>query len=84
MKTKEELNALKEEIESMNKKLVGLTEEEIAQITGGGQNYWMPNKTSEDGGIIGGGSKWPYSKDAGSVDSGSKWPYSKDAGKPIV
>ena len=54
MKTKEELNALKEEIESLNKKLAGLTEEEMEQIVGGGQNYWLPKKPSEDGGIIGG------------------------------
>ena len=35
MKTKEELNALKEEIESMNKILADLTEEELKQIFGG-------------------------------------------------
>ena len=32
MKTKEELNALKEEVETLNKKLAELTEEELAQI----------------------------------------------------
>ena len=36
MKTKEELNALKEEVETVNKKLADLTEEELAQVTGGG------------------------------------------------
>ena len=36
MKTKEELNALKEEVEAVNEKLAELTPEEIAQITGGG------------------------------------------------
>ena len=36
MKTKEELNVLKEEVEALNKKLHELTEEEIAQVTGGG------------------------------------------------
>ena len=36
MKTKEELNALKEEVESVNEKLAELTPEEIAQVTGGG------------------------------------------------
>ena len=36
MKTKEELNALKEEVETLNKKLCELNEEELAQITGGG------------------------------------------------
>ena len=35
MKTKEELNAIKEEVESVNEKLQELTEEEIAQVTGG-------------------------------------------------
>ncbi len=35
MKTKEELNALHEEYESMNKKLAELTEEELAQVAGG-------------------------------------------------
>ena len=37
MKTKEELNALKEEVEALNKKLAELTEEELAQVTGGQQ-----------------------------------------------
>ena len=35
MKTKEELCALKEEIEALNKKLHELTEEELAQVIGG-------------------------------------------------
>ena len=35
MKTKEELNALKKEAETVNEKLQELTEEEIAQVTGG-------------------------------------------------
>ena len=35
MKTKEELNALKEEVETLNKKLQELTEEELAQVSGG-------------------------------------------------
>ena len=35
MKTKEELNALKEEIETVNKKLAELTDEELAQVSGG-------------------------------------------------
>lgn len=34
MKTKEELSALKEEAEALNKKLHELTEEELAQVTG--------------------------------------------------
>ena len=35
MKTKEELNALKEEVETVNRKLLELTEEELADVTGG-------------------------------------------------
>ena len=35
MKTEEELNALKEEVETLNKKLAELTEEELAQVSGG-------------------------------------------------
>ena len=35
MKTKEELNALKKEVEALNKKLAELTEEELEQVTGG-------------------------------------------------
>ena len=37
MKTKEELNALKEEVETLNKKPGELTEDEAEQVTGG---YW--------------------------------------------
>ena len=36
MKTKEELNALKEEVETLNQKLAELTDEELAQVAGGG------------------------------------------------
>ena len=35
-KTQEELNALKEEVETLNQKLAELTEEELAQVSGGG------------------------------------------------
>ena len=35
MKTKEELNALKNEVETLNKKLHELTDEELAEVTGG-------------------------------------------------
>ncbi len=34
-KTKEELNAIKEEVEAVNEKLAELTPEEIAQVSGG-------------------------------------------------
>ena len=36
MKTKEELNAMKEEVETLNKKLAELTDEELEDVTGGG------------------------------------------------
>ena len=35
MKTKEELKALKEEVETLNKKLAELTDEELKQVAGG-------------------------------------------------
>ena len=35
MKTKEELNALKKEVEVLNKKLAELSEDEVKQVTGG-------------------------------------------------
>lgn len=35
MKSKEELNAIKKEIEELNQKLAELTEEELTQVTGG-------------------------------------------------
>ena len=44
MKTKEELNALKEEVENLNKKLAELSEEELKQVAGGFQTD--PGKVS--------------------------------------
>ena len=35
MKSKEELNALKEEVKNVNEKLRELTDEELAQVSGG-------------------------------------------------
>ena len=35
MKTKEELNALKERVEDLNKKLADLSEAELSQVVGG-------------------------------------------------
>ena len=35
MKSKKELNALKEEVETLNKKLAELTKEELAEVFGG-------------------------------------------------
>ena len=40
MKTREELNALKNEVEVLNKKLAELNEEELKQVAGGGP--WLP------------------------------------------
>ena len=37
MKTKEELSAIKEEVEAVYKKLAELSEDELAQISGGAQ-----------------------------------------------
>ena len=38
MKTNEELNALKEEVETVSKKLHELNEEELSQVSGGFEN----------------------------------------------
>ncbi len=35
MKTREELNVLKKEVETLNKKLAELSEDELKQVTGG-------------------------------------------------
>ena len=42
MKTKEELNALKEEVKALNKKLAELSEDELKQVAGGNSwnEYW--------------------------------------------
>ena len=39
MKSKDELNALKEEVETLNKKFAELNEDELTQITGGVQLF---------------------------------------------
>ena len=46
MKTKEELKEIKEEVETLNKKLAELTEEELAQVSGGVLPYY-PTETTE-------------------------------------
>ena len=38
MNTKDELNALKEEVENVNRKLHELSEEELEQVNGGFEN----------------------------------------------
>ena len=53
MKTKEELNALKEEVKNLNKKLAELNEEELALVIGGTgdgclallEGYYCPNES---------------------------------------
>ena len=48
MKTKEELDALKEEYNALNKKLAELTDEELAQVTGGiGVEDWQDGGSYE-------------------------------------
>ena len=42
MKTKEELNSLKEEVEALNKKLAEPNEEELVQVSGGIYPTWIP------------------------------------------
>ena len=51
-KTKEELNALKEDAEAVNEKLSELTEEEIAQVTGGATGGVKPFRGKEGFGFI--------------------------------
>ena len=60
MKSKEELNALKTEVEAMNKKLAELTEDELAQVTGGwwdklGACGFFSSEWSETIELLGGG-----------------------------
>ena len=44
-KTKEELNKLKEEVESVTRKIRELTDEELEQVTGG---EWYSNEKDKD------------------------------------
>ena len=46
MKTIDELEAIKEEIDALNKKFAELTDEELKQVTGGN---WWPEYYGEDG-----------------------------------
>ena len=54
MKTREELNALKEEVETLRRKLAALTEEELAQVNGGLIPQYPPCAFSEDGKVFNG------------------------------
>ena len=49
MKTKEELDTLKEEVETLNKKLAELTDEELEQVSGGGPGLEPPVYIWTDG-----------------------------------
>ena len=40
-KTQEELNTIKDKVETLNKKLTELSEEELAQVTGGQDLKWI-------------------------------------------
>ena len=48
MKTKEELNALKNEVKALNKKLAELNEEELAQVAGG-ETWWLVDQKQPTG-----------------------------------
>ena len=50
MKTKDELNTLKGEVEALGKKLAELNEEELKQVTGGFIPPYPPASFSEAGG----------------------------------
>ena len=51
-KTQEKLNALKEEVVTLNEKLHELTEEELAQVTGGRPNGLGPEFGCEAGEFV--------------------------------
>ena len=44
MKTLEELNTLKNEVETLNKKLAELSDEELSQVSGGTTDWQKPPK----------------------------------------
>ena len=51
MKSPEELKTLKEEVESLNKKLAELSREELEQVAGGianGRKYWHRSMDTSD------------------------------------
>ena len=50
MKTKEEMNALKEEVKALNGKLRELTDEELAQVVGGGTIQDVSSNTVKEHG----------------------------------
>ena len=48
MKTKEELNALKEEVEALNKKLRELTDDELRAVVGGFETGFVIDDQSKE------------------------------------
>ena len=56
MKTKEELNELKEEVETVSRKLHELTDEELAKVTGGAFNNGLTDQYTCSGDYISPGS----------------------------
>ena len=55
-KTKEELNAIKKEVEAVNEKLRELTDDELAQVTGGIDKEFLAKKSQ----WIFGGDRFDY------------------------
>lgn len=49
LKTKEELNSLKEEVDNLNKKLAELSEDELEQVSGGLFPIYVSFPTGEEG-----------------------------------
>ena len=58
MKTKEELNALKEELVEIGKKLAELSDEELKEVTGG--SYNLPGLADDEKYVLG---RTPVKKD---------------------
>ena len=50
MKTKEELDALKQEVEALNVKLTALSDDELAQVAAGLFPFPRPPRTPKPGG----------------------------------
>ena len=71
MKTKEELNALKAEVETVSKERQKLTDEELAQVSGGDteENLCPRNLEKADSQCVDRSTKYicPYAKDNGSA-----------------
>lgn len=56
MKTRDELDAIKEEVETLNKKLAELSKEELELITAGianGRTYWKKRPVADKGNALG-------------------------------